>query len=86
MCGLIGVFHGKRLNSYERSKIKVLFTQLLIANEERGREATGVAAFWKNGKHVIVKKPTSASDFVETAEYKIFLDTLDDLSYSSSLT
>lgn len=77
MCGLIGIFHGRTMSDDEKERIKDLFTQLLLANEERGREATGVAAFWPDGRHLILKRPVPASDFIITNEYKTFLNRLD---------
>lgn len=74
MCGLIGIFLGRSLDRQAHLKVKGLFTQVLLANEERGKEATGVAAFWPSGKVEILKLPVPATEFVETKEYRDFLD------------
>lgn len=73
MCGIIGIVIGKRYSNEEMKKVKDLFTQVLVAHEERGREATGVAAIFPDSKYIIKKAPVPASEFVKSKEYSNFL-------------
>lgn len=68
---------GRRLTCVEHQRVKDLFTGVLLANEERGREATGVAAFWPDGRYTIAKLPVCASEFVDSQEYAEFMNAWD---------
>jgi glucosamine 6-phosphate synthetase-like amidotransferase/phosphosugar isomerase protein len=59
-------------------QLKNLFTQVLLANEERGKEATGVAASRPDGSVLILKRPICASAFVQTKEYQWWMDAWDE--------
>ena len=70
MCGLAGVL----LYPTERSaaawqEIRQLFTAMLVCNEERGREATGVAVVQRYGTYRLFKWPMPASEFVHVDLY-----------------
>ena len=77
MCGLAAVQFSPRERSPEEWYIiKKIFTDNLIANEERGREASGVAIINADGGHLMLKAPKSASEFVQTEAYKLLLTQL----------
>ncbi len=78
MCGLAGIL----LFPMERSEtdwraIRRCFTQTLVHNEERGREATGVALIRRDGAYGLFKQPAPASQLVETDTYRDLLATVD---------
>ncbi|MBK5967354.1 glucosamine--fructose-6-phosphate aminotransferase [Thiorhodovibrio litoralis] len=73
----MGIQLGRRLTCAEHQRVKELFTGVLLANEERGREATGVAAFWPDGSHNILKLPVCASEFVASQEFADFMNSWD---------
>ncbi len=78
MCGLSGVLLAPRARSAaERREIAAVFTRNLLANEERGREATGVAVIQSDGSWHLAKAPVPASIFVHDAEYRRVLASLD---------
>lgn len=74
MCGLIGIIIGKKYTNKEMESVKKVFTNLLIGHEERGKEATGVAAISHNAEYYLSKSPVRATEFVKTKEYSDFLD------------
>lgn len=76
MCGLTGVLLSEHVGSGELEQVADLFTRNLLANEERGWEATGVALLRTDGSVAVEKAPLRASDFVRTAEYEGFLQKL----------
>lgn len=74
MCGLAGVL----LSPGERSpemwdEIRNVFTRNLLANEKRGKEASGVALIQQDGAHVLLKQPVPASALVQTDAYHAVL-------------
>lgn len=73
VCGLIGIFIGRMLSHEELNILHDLLTQLLLAHEERGREATGVTLLDRTGHHELMKLPIAASEFVQTNEYQSLL-------------
>jgi glucosamine 6-phosphate synthetase-like amidotransferase/phosphosugar isomerase protein len=77
MCGLTGVLLSDCAGASERDRIGDLFTRNLLANEERGREATGAALLKRDGTVLVEKAPLPASRFVESPEYERFLEALD---------
>ncbi|MEN8154276.1 MAG: hypothetical protein ABFR75_09665 [Acidobacteriota bacterium] len=77
MCGLIGIVVGKKYKRDELEKVKSLFTQVLIEHEERGKEATGVAAVWPDSSYILKKAPIAASTFVQSKGYLEFLKKID---------
>ncbi len=74
MCGLTGVLIGEGQNWQSMEKIKNVFTASLVANEERGRLATGVACVNREGIISIDKEPVPASDFVRNRRYEAFME------------
>ena len=74
MCGLSGVLIGPGAGGNAVEEIKDLFTAGLLANEERGREATGVAVLNADGTYSIEKSPVTASRFVKEPKFLEFLD------------
>ncbi|NTV45199.1 MAG: hypothetical protein HGB11_01445 [Chlorobiales bacterium] len=54
-------------------EIRSSITENLIANEERGKEATGLAVVQTTGRISIAKMPVPASDFVKTDQYSAVL-------------
>jgi len=79
MCGLAGVFLApKKRSASELEAIADIFTANLIANEVRGRDATGVAMIRANGEFQIEKAPVPASTFVRSPRYEAALSTLDE--------
>jgi len=58
-------------------EIGELFSASLLANEERGRDATGVASIDRHGAVRIKKGPQPASQFVKTEEYSAFMENLE---------
>jgi len=60
----------------ELEEIRQLFTRALICNEERGRDAAGIAVIQANGNYRIFKEPVPASDLVKMKPYHAILDTI----------
>ena len=78
MCGLAGIL----LQPTERpeadwQEIRRLFTATLIANEQRGRDAAGVAVIQRDGTHHLLKRPGPASELVLTRPYQEILAAVD---------
>ena len=71
MCGLVGIVLGDGHRGAHLETIKSLFVRNLLANEERGKEATGVAVLDNEGTFSVEKSPVRASEFVKS---KLFLD------------
>lgn len=70
MCGIAAIL----LHPQERPEniwqdIRKSITENLLANEERGKDAAGVAVVQTNGTVVMAKMPVSASEFVVTEQY-----------------
>ena len=70
MCGIAAIL----LYPTERppemwAEIRQSFTDNLLFNEERGREATGVAVLKRNEPTAVFKRPISASEFVKRPFY-----------------
>ena len=71
MCGLTGVLlYPTRRSAEEWREITNIATNNLLANEERGREATGVAVIQADGCCQIFKQPAPASELVKMAGYR----------------
>ncbi len=73
MCGLAGILMPENLSKEQLRKVRLLFVENLLANEQRGPKATGVVVCQENGEVFFVKKPLIASEFVKTAEFKEFM-------------
>jgi glucosamine 6-phosphate synthetase-like amidotransferase/phosphosugar isomerase protein len=77
MCGIASIF----LTPQERppqvwQALKETFTQNLLANEDRGQAATGLAVLQTDGRLAIYKSPLPAGRFVTTPEYISLLEQL----------
>ena len=78
MCGLTGVLLSKLdREDHELCAAGDLFTRLLVASEHRGPFATGVALIKSSGDYIVHKAPASASQFVNSRDYRFVLDRLD---------
>ena len=68
MCGIVvGLAFGKlnqRDESIRQKLLRYLTTELMIATEERGRDATGAAVLFDDGKYMGLKRGEKVSDFL----------------------
>lgn len=79
MCGLAVVQLAKQKRKPEEwRRIKTLFTQNLLANQERGREATGVALIQAHQEPLIIKQAIPADEFVRGAQYQNVLNSINE--------
>lgn len=79
MCGLTGVLlYPTHRSAEEWREIANITTTNLLANEERGREATGIAVIQADGRCRVFKQPVSASEMVKMAAYQRVLSTVGD--------
>lgn len=77
MCGLAAVLmHPQERSAAEWQQIRDLFTQTLLHNQERGREAAGVALIATDGSCRLYKQPGLVSALVQTADYQAILSAL----------
>ncbi len=77
MCGLAGILlHPMERPEEEWQAIRHCFTQTLLANEERGREAAGVAVIQRDGTFHLYKEPMPASELIKTEPYHRVLDSV----------
>jgi glucosamine 6-phosphate synthetase-like amidotransferase/phosphosugar isomerase protein len=78
MCGLAGILlFPARRSATEWLAIRQCFTQTLIFNEERGREAAGMALIRRDGSYRLLKEPVPASDLVAGEAYRDLLAQVD---------
>ncbi|MEN8141036.1 MAG: hypothetical protein ABFR97_07420 [Thermodesulfobacteriota bacterium] len=82
MCGLAGCLLGPGVSDQQLKLIKEIFVANLLANEERGREATGVVSCGADGSSNCHKAALPAHDFVQTAGCKGFMKSAIDTSTS----
>lgn len=77
MCGLAGILicPGERTKG-DWAEIRDCFTQTLLFNEERGREASGVALVRVDGSLRHFKAPVPAAELVKTDGYRWVVDGL----------
>lgn len=78
MCGLAAIL----LQPQERSPecweyLRNLFTQMMIFNEERGREASGAAVIYTDGTYQLYRQPIPATELVRSPAYGALLTRLD---------
>ncbi len=79
MCGLTGVLlYPARRSADEWRAITDVATANLLANEERGREATGIAVIQADGRCRIFKQPAPASELVKMEGYQRALSAVGD--------
>ncbi|MCI5124739.1 MAG: glucosamine 6-phosphate synthetase, partial [Candidatus Electrothrix sp. AR5] len=76
MCGINGILLSPGRTPAQLHRIRELFTANLLANEQRGREATGVALLNKDSSRLIDKAPITASRYILSSDYLQVLDTL----------
>jgi len=77
MCGLVGILLLPQARSSSLWKeIADTFTRCLLFNQERGREASGVALIYQDGSHWLLKKPVPAEELVKYSEYYEILSRL----------
>ncbi|MCI5208497.1 MAG: hypothetical protein D3910_06830 [Candidatus Electrothrix sp. ATG2] len=76
MCGINGILISPGKTPSQLCRIRELFTANLLANEQRGREATGVALLNKDSSTLIEKAPVTASRFIRSSSYLRILDSL----------
>jgi glucosamine 6-phosphate synthetase-like amidotransferase/phosphosugar isomerase protein len=78
MSGIAAVFlYPQERKRSEWAAIREMFTLNLIANAERGKEATGCAVVHQDGRVRLLKMPIAASRFVTTLKYRSLLASLD---------
>ncbi|MFP4344593.1 MAG: class II glutamine amidotransferase [Anaerolineales bacterium] len=78
MCGLAGVLLApRRRSAADLRHVRRLFVQNLLANEVRGRDATGIALVRTDGEVALHKAPIPASAFVKSTEFERVLSALD---------
>jgi len=79
MCGgLVGMMFGKkRRTPEEREHLKGIFTRTLLASEEFGPFATGIACVHTDGDYRIFKRPMGASRFVKQRGFREVMDFVD---------
>lgn len=68
MCGIVGVVtfgtFGKEKEKKRQYMIKILSTELLLRTETRGKDATGAAILFNDGKYFGIKRGDQASKFL----------------------
>ncbi len=74
MCGIGGVLmFPKERSNEELAYIRELVSSIAFYNQARGRDATGFATF-SNRSHSLFKHPIKASDIINQAAYKHFIN------------
>lgn len=66
MCGINGILISPGRSPSQLRRIRELFTANLLANEQRGREATGIARLNNDSDIRINKAPVTASEFISS--------------------
>ncbi len=70
MCGLaVTLLAPRERTRWELDRIWDIFTENLIQNEERGKDATGVGIVQQDGARKVWKLPIPASEFVNHSDY-----------------
>lgn len=78
MCGIAAILlHPQERSTEQWRNICKTFTLNLLANEERGRAATGVACIRTDNQVSLLKMPLPASNFIKTPEYQSILSAVD---------
>ncbi len=74
MCGLAGIFLGTaRWSEADLRHLADLFTRLLAISDIRGTHASGAAVLDRSGRHLIFKRPVTASQLVRDPAYRQLL-------------
>jgi glucosamine 6-phosphate synthetase-like amidotransferase/phosphosugar isomerase protein len=76
MCGINGILLSPGRTPAQLLRIRELFTANLMANEQRGREATGIALLNKDSSMRVNKAPLAASRFIHSSGYLRVLNSL----------
>jgi len=78
MCGLTGVIlQTKRRRKTELEEIGRVFTELLLLNQARGKDAAGVAMIRRDGTYSLCKRPGPAAKLVLEVKYDEIMGRLD---------
>lgn len=73
MCGLAGCLLAPGQSVYSLEKVKEIFIANLLANEDKGKEATGVVACDCAGSFSCEKAPLPVHEFVKTRKFERFM-------------
>jgi glucosamine 6-phosphate synthetase-like amidotransferase/phosphosugar isomerase protein len=76
MCGINGILISPGRTPSQLCRIRELFTANLLANEQRGRDAAGIALMNQDSSVLVHKAPITASRFIHSAGYLRVLDSL----------
>lgn len=77
MCGLAGLLlYPTQRSEKEWAELREVFTRMLVFNEERGREASGVALINRDGIFRLCKQPVPASQLVKMEPYQAIMAAL----------
>lgn len=78
MCGLAGLLlYPTQRSETEWLELRDVFTRMLVFNEERGREASGVALINRDSSFRLCKQPVPASELVQMEPYQNIMTALD---------
>jgi len=78
MCGLTGVIlQTKRRRKTEQEEIGRIFTELLLLNQSRGKDASGLAVVQRDGTYSLCKRPGPAAKLVNEDKYAEVIGRLD---------
>jgi len=78
MCGLTGVIlQTKRRRKTELEEIGRVFTELLLLNQSRGKDAAGLSMIRRDGAYSLFKRPGPAAKLVMEEKYAEVLGRLD---------
>ncbi len=78
MCGLAGLLlYPAQRSAADWQELREVFTRNLVFNEERGREASGVALIQLDGSYRLFKGPWLASGLVQMDEYQHIMSQID---------
>ncbi len=83
MCGLTGVIlQTKRRRKAELEEIGRMFTELLLLNQARGKDAAGLAMIRRDGTYSLCKRPGPAAKLVIEEKYAEIMGRLDNRTTS----
>jgi len=78
MCGLTGVIlQTKRRRKNELEEIGRVFTELILLNQARGKDAAGLAMVRRDGTYSLCKRPGPAAKLVMEEKYAEIMGRLD---------
>jgi glucosamine 6-phosphate synthetase-like amidotransferase/phosphosugar isomerase protein len=79
MCGLVGtLLYPERRSPEALARILEITTANLVGNEERGREASGIAVVRADGAYRIFKQPVESASLVQMEGYQETLASVDE--------